>query len=169
MVDINWSTVSETNNDYFTLERSADGNTFGGIDIIKGAGNSSVQIDYYEVDKTPLTGISYYRLKQTDFDGKYTYSKKVPVEINDKVFEIESVYPNPFNNSINVNCTVPGGGNITVAICNSIGQPVYNQQLTAEQGINVFTINAITIPSGLYFLKITDSMGNVKTSTLNKD
>jgi len=168
-VDLNWSTASETNNDYFTIERSADGNTFESIDMVKGAGNSSVKLDYYDMDKTPLEGISYYRLKQTDFDGKFTYSKKVAIDLNAASLEAVSVYPNPFSNAISINYSVPQEGSVTMALYNLIGQPVYTEQQAGSRGINTITISTLNIPSGLYFLKLTDSNGNIKTSNLSKD
>ena len=74
-VDLNWSTATEINNDYFTLERSADGKEFTALSQISGAGNSHSLLKYSFVDENPLQGLSYYRLKQTDFNGAFTYSK----------------------------------------------------------------------------------------------
>ncbi|MBL0100798.1 MAG: hypothetical protein IPP49_12800 [Saprospiraceae bacterium] len=71
---LNLITASETNNDYFTIERSGDGVAYEAIGQIKGAGNSSKEISYEFVDEKPLSGINYYRIKQTDFDGQYSYS-----------------------------------------------------------------------------------------------
>ncbi|NRA10572.1 MAG: hypothetical protein HRT57_01295 [Crocinitomicaceae bacterium] len=63
-VQLNWSTASEINNDLFTVERSKDG-----------AGNANSTLTYYDLDRNPLNGISYYRLKQTDFDGSISSSE----------------------------------------------------------------------------------------------
>ncbi|TAE80628.1 MAG: hypothetical protein EAY81_10345, partial [Bacteroidetes bacterium] len=73
-VNCTWETASEINNDYFTIERSVDGEDFEDVGTIKGRGNSSTNSHYHFTDNNPFEGISYYRLKQTDFDGKYTYS-----------------------------------------------------------------------------------------------
>src|ERR1700756_585302 len=72
-VDINWQTITETNNDYFTIEKSEDGKNFTQLATTKGAGNSTTEKQYYESDYTPYSGTSYYRLKQTDFNGKFVY------------------------------------------------------------------------------------------------
>lgn len=96
-VDIAWSTASETNNDFFTIERSRDGLNFEEVMNVDGAGNSTTIIDYFEIDQPPLTGISYYRLKQTDFDGEMTYSHIVPVEYNPTGDPSISLFPNPAN------------------------------------------------------------------------
>jgi hypothetical protein len=73
-VAIEWSTASELNNDYYVIQRSADGFNWQSIDTADGAGNSSWQIDYSREDRSPLLGLSYYRLKQVDFDGAFSYS-----------------------------------------------------------------------------------------------
>jgi hypothetical protein len=73
-VSIDWTTASESNNALFTVERSTDGAVFDEVSSVPGAGESSAPIDYQVVDEQPLEGISYYRLMQTDFNGKTTYS-----------------------------------------------------------------------------------------------
>jgi hypothetical protein len=77
---LQWITASETNNDYFTIERSQDGNIFEAISKIIGAGNSIVTKEYSLIDNMPLSGISYYRLRQTDYDGHSTVSEIVVVK-----------------------------------------------------------------------------------------
>jgi len=102
VVDLFWQTASETNNDYFTIERSANGNDFIEIKRQEGAGNSSSMLDYFDVDKAPLNGVSYYRLKQTDFDGEYTYSEIVKVNRKSNSSTRLVVYPNPVSDKINI-------------------------------------------------------------------
>src|SRR5204863_239315 len=70
-VRLKWTTASELNNDYFTLERSGNGIDFNGLGRITGAGNNNNYQDYYFEDISPLRGINYYRLSQTDFDGRH--------------------------------------------------------------------------------------------------
>jgi hypothetical protein len=76
-----WKTSAEINNDYFTVERSQDGVNFTPIGRVEGAGNSSIELNYMYLDKTYEFGINYYRLKQTDFDGKNSYSEIVTVDV----------------------------------------------------------------------------------------
>lgn len=78
-VDIFWATASEQNNDFFTIERSTDGLNWEIVTTVAGAGNSINRIDYHAYDARPVSGISYYRLKQTDFDGAFEYSYIVSV------------------------------------------------------------------------------------------
>ncbi|RMG79584.1 MAG: hypothetical protein D6707_07885, partial [Bacteroidetes bacterium] len=83
-VDIQWETATEINNHYFVIERSKDGKNWEEVIRTPGAGYSNKPISYFEKDYAPYHGISYYRLKQVDFDGKETYFNIVPVEIIDK-------------------------------------------------------------------------------------
>lgn len=80
-VDIDWSTATELNNDYFEIERSFDAVNFEVVVKVPGAGNSNNVLNYSIIDNEDLDGDVYYRLKQTDFDGAYTYSSILPVTI----------------------------------------------------------------------------------------
>ena len=76
---LDWSTASERNNDYFTIERSASGQDFEEVARVDGAGNSVSTVNYTDRDPWPLPGTSFYRLRQTDFDGTTSVSNMVPV------------------------------------------------------------------------------------------
>lgn len=78
-VDLTWATASEINNDYFNIERSQDGKNWETIDRVEGAGNSNQKLNYQTKDSNPYEGVSYYRLKQTDFDGSFEYSNIVSI------------------------------------------------------------------------------------------
>jgi hypothetical protein len=102
-VVLDWTTASETNNDYFLIERSVDGNSFNTISQLKGAGNSIQKLVYTITDPFPIEGVSYYRIKQVDFDGQSSVSAirsvnyfKTNLPVNNAVFV---VYPNPTENS----------------------------------------------------------------------
>ena len=90
-VELTWATASETNNDYFTIERSGDGRSFEEIGSIPGKGNSNLRNEYSFSDNKPLTGTSYYRLKQTDFDGQFSYSDIRQIEF--KKAGVIKIYP----------------------------------------------------------------------------
>ena len=93
-VNVIWSTASETNNNYFTIERSADGISFIPLANVKGAGNSNTVISYEYVDNNPIKGVSYYKIKQTDYNGNFKYSKTVYVNFS-LSGSVYSIYPNP--------------------------------------------------------------------------
>ena len=94
-VDLNWITASETNNDYFTLEKSKDGFNFIPFATISGAGTSSKTLHYNAKDSNPYFGISYYRLMQTDFNGHFSYSDLAPINIDQKNNSGFEIFPNP--------------------------------------------------------------------------
>jgi hypothetical protein len=91
-VIVNWTTPNEQNFDYFTVERSKDGVNFVTAVMIKGAGKVSAVVDYTDIDYSPFSGISYYRLKQTDYFGDFSYSEIVAV--NFQISKNGSVIPN---------------------------------------------------------------------------
>lgn len=103
-VDLNWTTATEINNDFFTIERSANGKDFSPIGIKKGAGNSTTVLSYATIDEEPLPGISYYRLKQTDFDGKFSYSNIIAVKFSGDQRVVIQAGPIPANDKIILTC-----------------------------------------------------------------
>jgi hypothetical protein len=95
--EINWQTATETNNHFFTIQRSKDGVDLDDIATIKGAGTSSEINSYTAFDNEPYKQLSYYRIKQTDFDGKTSYTDFVSFNLKSE-FHFQ-VFPNPFGNS----------------------------------------------------------------------
>lgn len=106
-VIIDWSTASETNNDYFTIERSNDAIYFVNVSIVRGAGNSTSIKTYNIKDLSPSKGINYYRLRQTDYDGKTEVSAIVATKIIDYLEELRVIkITNLFGQEVteDVNC-----------------------------------------------------------------
>lgn len=99
-IQLDWSTASELNNDFFTIERSRDAEQWEEVRTIQGAGTKSGRTDYQTTDDFPYPGVSYYRLKQTDFDGQFSFSEVRRVEINS--LEFLKVYPNPSSGVFNI-------------------------------------------------------------------
>jgi hypothetical protein len=102
VVIIEWATASEINNDFFTIERSIDGINWDVIKNVKGYGNSNQFISYETKDEYPLEGVSYYRLKQTDFDGKFEYYSPKSFEYFSNFKENKIVSFNVNNNIIHI-------------------------------------------------------------------
>jgi len=158
-IKLDWITASELNNDYFTVERSVDGNNWETISTIKGAANSSVNLDYSTNDNAPLTGLSYYRLKQTDFDGQFEYSNTRSVTI--KTYENEElhIYPNPTENSVTIS-----GNQLNVddiIIINCLGQDVTRLTSIDKQGEEVLQIDLSLLSSGVYLIKTPTTINKV--------
>lgn len=158
-VQTKWSTASETNNDYFTVERSSDALHFKPAGIVKGAGNSNEILDYSFTDTLPYKGISYYRLKQTDFDGAITCStiRKVTFNTLENNAEMLSVYPNPSTlNGVYIKTgELIEDDKMDVKLLNLTGQLIYEKLVTPDLKGDLQFIDLGKIASGIYYLKIT--------------
>ena len=152
-----WKTVQEINNDFFTIEKTSDFETFHEVGSIEGQGNSHESRIYSFVDDSPFIGKSYYRLKQTDFDGKFTFSDPVMINYDGPSALILKAYPNPFDghqlkielNGLKDNPDVP------IVIYNLQGQKVY-EAILRETGPGVIDEELYfntSLPKGLYIVK----------------
>ncbi|MBI3518801.1 MAG: T9SS type A sorting domain-containing protein [Bacteroidetes bacterium] len=154
-VVLTWSTASEQNNDFYTVERSLDnGISFEPIAKIKGAGNSRSTLYYRAVDDSPPSGIIYYRLKQTDFNGTFKYSDNVAVELKSKEISIGQFYPNPTNSSINVDVNAPDRGTLQILISDYTGRIVSEETKNIDEGKSVMSMDMEKYPQGIYIAKI---------------
>ena len=151
---LNWATATETNNNYFDLERSSDANEFLKIATIAGAGNSTSIKGYDYLDNSPFNGINYYRLKQVDYNGAYTYSNVIAINNNNSQNASILVYPNPSNDEVNIVTSA----NITdITIYNMMGEIVYANSAELSN-----TIKFKPMAEGMYVVKALDING--KTS-----
>jgi len=147
-VQLAWQTASETNNDYFTIERSENGQKWLELKVVEGAGNSSSSLRYSTIDQHPYSGISYYRLKQTDFDGKFEYSKISSVEI--KYIGID-IYPNPTESQIII--TGDKSELEQLKLYNILGQNVTNLIKQFQNGESMMIIDLSSLTEGTYYIK----------------
>lgn len=152
-VDLNWHTASELNNDFFTVERSADAAAFSEVLRKKGAGNSTQALHYSDKDNSPLQGISYYRLKQTDFDGASAYSKVVPVNISGSAFEIMNTYIDPATGLLEVTLNCSGNCLIAFELYNAMGMRVYASAEALPGKDLKFYIPVASLDKGIYLLR----------------
>ena len=152
-VDLNWITETEINNDFFTLERSIDGINFEIITTAPGAGNSNTTLHYDYIDLLlNQTGNVYYRLKQTDFDGKFEYSKIVVVTI-ENLSQI-NIYPNPFKNNFTIQLSLESSYPMNIEIIDYLGRIVYKSVVNnVTENIEV-SLEEQKLSSGTYFIKI---------------
>jgi hypothetical protein len=148
VVDLNWATASETNNDYFTIERSQDGLTFESIDTIDGAGNSTTLLVYFSTDAHPHEGLSYYRLKQVDFNGHFSYSEWRAVNITGA--SVLSVYPNPCDGQFSL--ILPGAQDVmwTLRMSDVSGKIVYARNGAKSE----MSMHNAALEAGTYILTI---------------
>lgn len=153
-VAIRWETASELNNKQFTVERSRDSRTFETILTRAGQGTTNATTVYNEVDRQPLNGVSYYRLKQVDLDGKTSYSNIVSVSLL-KAGEVV-MYPNPVANVLTI--TMNGGTEgVSATITDLSGRTVQTQQLRADGKLDMGNLKV-----GTYL--VTVGKGNTKVT-----
>ncbi|MEQ9166592.1 MAG: T9SS type A sorting domain-containing protein, partial [Fulvivirga sp.] len=151
-VELDWSTASELNNDYFTIERSSDGLSFEPVATVTGAGNSSETLNYSFVDRNPLFGKSYYRLKQTDFDGaSETFA---PIAVNfSSLISGDITFTNPVNRggALTIYTNTDDKEILTVSVFNMTGEQLVNEKFS---GINYSFDMSTDIKPGIYFVKV---------------
>lgn len=150
-VELNWVTASEKDNDYFTIERSEDGRSFDSILVVKGAGTSTAQLRYSELDTSPIaTAAVYYRLKQTDFNGAYEYSPVIYVDTGEHLPQDGlTMYPNPASETLMVHNLQESG--LGVRIVNDRGTTIYTKSVTEAE----LQIDVINFPDGMYTVEMT--------------
>lgn len=146
---LKWSTASEQNNNRFDIERKNNSGNFYTIGSVNGAGTSNETIHYSFDDNTPMEGINYYRLKQWDKDGKFTFSNVITL-INKNNLPIK-VYPNPATNKINIEFA-ESRNNIQLKLVNTTGQIILQSPSQ--------TIDVSHIPNGMYYLNIVTNQEN---------
>jgi len=152
-VVINWATASEFDNDYFEIERSTDAENFEAIASVPGAGSSNEILNYSITDNDVLEGTVYYRLKQTDYNGAFTYSYILPVTIggtNDiqisNVISKETSISFVYNNN--------NGGKTQMQLLDASGRIIKTQEVNGE-GSQLIRMNMRGRSHGIYILHIT--------------
>lgn len=153
-VELYWQTASEINNDYFTIERSNNGINWSEIKRIAGSGNSTHPTNYAVIDDQPYK-TSYYKLKQTDFDGLSTYSQVRIINFENFEAPIVEVFPNPTKNEIILT------GSILeleqVKLYNSLGQEIIVLNNTEPK----LRIDLSTLNNGIYYLKTKTTVNKI--------
>ncbi|MFH0866046.1 MAG: T9SS type A sorting domain-containing protein [Bacteroidota bacterium] len=150
---VNWATASETNNDYFTLEKSSDGNDFLPIYTISGAGNSNSLLNYSYTDDSPFS-ITYYKLKQTDFDGLYTYSDMISETCDEENsgLDIINIFGNDSGSSSFSITYLSSQGEVSFVIYDLVGQEIYSIKKISDAGKNTAIIDTRNISEGIYII-----------------
>lgn len=138
------------------IERSKDGIFFESLDKVGGHGNSNQVSTYNFSDNAPLPGISYYRLKQVDFDGKTSYSNLIAINSNAGNFNADnfgiSVFPNPSTIATSIAFkNLPEETQLYIQVYDFSGRVIFSDFITARNG-TVTTIDVSNFESGLYFV-----------------
>ena len=154
IINIEWLTISETNNDFFTVEKSIDAESFEALENIPGAGNSN-DFNYYSIkDENPAEGINYYRLKQTDFDGEVSISDITSVCLSSDLWTIDCSQPYSDGNFINSELYGYPYLKVKIEIIDVLGKVYYSTYLNVNQEKKMISINAENLKKGVYFFRV---------------
>ncbi len=162
-VDVTWTTISEINSDHFIVEKSNNLTDWSFVDQLAGAKNSETNLDYSSIDPSPYLGTSYYRLKQVDTDGTYSYSdvRTVSINLNEGIM----VYPNPAEGYFTI-----AGKNITtdqITLVDALGKVVVLNPVANSD--DTITFSTETMSSGVYYFvyKNDQEVSKIKLTILN--
>ena len=157
-IKLNWVTAQEVNNSRFEIEHSLDGKSYKKISTVKGKGNYNGVTGYSFTDANAPESQNYYRLKQVDFDGAYSYSPVVVIKREATALIKKqagvSVYPNPVNATGKINYVLDADAQVEVVIYNLLGQ-VVKQLLNTSQAAGTYTIAVPELNNGTYFVRVT--------------
>ncbi|PRY11231.1 putative secreted protein (Por secretion system target) [Pontibacter ummariensis] len=163
-VNLDWETAAEYNNDYFTVERGANGKDYTEIGNVKAAGTTSFKTDYKFVDEQPLNGLNYYRLKIVKKDGLFTYSPTVVIEKTGPTASAFYVYPNPTSGGeVNIKVTnLTKDGSVQFILTDLSGRKLLQNIVVADAvgAIQLVLPVPEKLKSGLYLLSV---VTNTKT------
>ncbi len=165
-VDIQWKTASETNTDFFDLQRSENMLLWESINTFDAQGLSTQASQYTYIDNNPPNEAEtiYYRLKQVDSDGNYEYSNIEALIVPDVSIEIISIYPNPADDEINLQIISGLDTHVAIYIWDKLGKAVLLKHAELRCGDNVIQIDISHLASALYTIQIITDTGNHKTS-----
>lgn len=162
---LNWSTASELNNEKYIVEHSTEGKNFESIGVIQGRGTTLAQQKYTFLHENASLGIHYYRLKQLDFDGKFTFSPIISVNFNKNNKTISPIYPNPSSTGwVFMDYTTDHEGTLQIATYDVVGRLISSETLPINEGDNKLQWYINATEKGVFFVKIYDG----ETLMLNK-
>ena len=157
MANLDWATASEANNAYFDVERSADARSFISLGRVAGRGTTAARQTYSFTDEAPANGANYYRLKQVDTDGTFSYSpvRVVLIRNNGEL----AILGNPVITELNVSGLVAG---LTAELVDMNGQVRHRQTVTDDQ----MQVNVRSFASGMYLLRVVEPTGTLTKRVL---
>lgn len=165
-VQLEWVTASETNNNFFTIERSSDGKDYEVLSVSASRaenGHSSQPLHYTSSDTNPLEGMNYYRLKQTDFDGSYKYSEPIGVMYKKMADVVFNLFPNPNRgNSFQIALNgLVSRESLEVSITSMQGRQMWRNTLSANEvgQLHHYAVPNGILPEGVYFVTVSGRTG----------
>ncbi|MFK8102152.1 MAG: T9SS type A sorting domain-containing protein [Saprospiraceae bacterium] len=162
-VKIKWITLMETNTDYFLVEKSNDGIRWEVLASVKAAGNSDRSLRYSTTDDAPSEGLNYYRLKQVDFDGTFSYSKIKVIEVHLEKSNF-LIYPNPCYEQVFIRGIKETEN---VLIYDALGNDCTNLISKSARDSKTILLNLKNLNSGLYFIRRKNTSNNAQKGKIN--
>lgn len=168
--ELYWVTATETDNDHFTIERTRDGVNYEVVSVIAGAGTSTTVREYFVIDPAPYEGLSYYRLKQTDYNGNYTYSDLVALDNSDNEVVAVVVYPNPASSEqMTVYISGAGDEKVAVTVKDMMGREFYSNIVVTDGGKYKLVVDpSETLKPGIYMITASSNSSLVSQRVIVK-
>ncbi len=153
-VRLEWATASESNSDRFEVERSGDGANFENIGEVAAAGNSTVHLDYQFIDRSPLTGGNYYRLKQVDLNGSVTYSE-IRIINNEGQLGF-TLFPNPLvqGRQAKIQIEMPKASDLNLTVTDMLGRKITGQMMSLHSGLQTVELATSDLAPGAYLVRL---------------
>ena len=159
-VKLDWETSAEVNNNYFTVQRSNHSGIWENILKVDGSGNTITDKKYSAYDPTPYSGLTFYRLEQTDYDGRNSYSMIRPVNFDSSV--TIRIYPNPVKSFVYIS----GSGTMVISVHNINGQLLNTPVQLIQSG---YSVNISALLPGIYFIHIVQNGDRLTTKEIIKE
>lgn len=163
-VTLYWNTAAEYNVKNIIIERSNDGVMYSRLSEVTPKGSSSFGAAYAAIDPYPFSGISFYRLKIIDADGRFEYSKIVRIQMLKKEISITQLYPNPVTDLLHVQIQSDKLQSVQLFVFDITGKQLLAKTINLKDGMNETNIPFVHRGSGMYFIKYIDASGNLLES-----
>ena len=165
---LKWKTSNESNNNFFEVERSADGANFATLGRVLAHGTTSETHAYTFDDVKPFAGKNYYRLKQVDFNGEIHYTQTIIIEVKRNGGGL-FIQPNPATSVINYNFFVNEASIATIQVLDVNGKIIITNKKNVTEGENIFDMDIQSLPKGVYILQIVETSGTSQTQRFIKE
>lgn len=155
IMTVQWETLQEINTQHFIVERSSNGTSWQGIQLIAAAGQSASSIQY-SISDSAITNASvlYYRIKSVDLDGSYSYSKVITIKPCSFTVNSMKLFPVPAITTLQLSFNSGNKQKASLRIFNPQGQQVKTQDLVIQEGNNLFTVDVRGLPAGTYYMQL---------------
>jgi hypothetical protein len=169
--ELAWTTATETNNRGFDVQESVDGRRFTTIGFVAGAGNSTT-VQRYHYTRSSARGSLYYRIRQADLDGNFSYTSIVRLTDGENATTgVQASFSgsNPVHGNANIQLTAATGGTVQILLHDAAGRSLWQLSMTLAAGSQSLIIPMNDKASGVYFITILDQEGNRQLIRLVKE